>query len=224
MRLLDAYIYINPIINRCYYNPIVFEDLRRSGYSMDGAFNFDEETTKSALSAAARLHALSMLAESNLGKPLCEIFPNLVMKDTYRYKYLQIGSSLETVTNSIVEIANQLGLDSSKISTFFNRTRKIIDREVSILLLCIYLLTLGPTRRLTTFWLYNNVWIYMLNMSWKSSPQTKMNVVESWICRWKVSAQNPIATECLIETHSEPIQANNNSWKNFLIVHCVYVR
>ncbi|CAD1468338.1 unnamed protein product [Heterotrigona itama] len=91
-------------------NLLVFEDLGAKGYSLRSKL-FDKELIESALTAIAKLHACSLLAEARLGKSLKEIYPYAFVENSIS----ETGKTrtwFEVSVNAIVAVAKHLGLNA----------------------------------------------------------------------------------------------------------------
>ncbi|XP_058804968.1 uncharacterized protein LOC131672053, partial [Phymastichus coffea] len=100
---------------KCYLaenNVLVFEDLRAQGFSMNSEKIMDERLLKSALVALARFHASTLVAESKLGKPLNEAFPEF-LKEKIFDKSTIFGRSTLLGFKTLVSIADKFNLDAS---------------------------------------------------------------------------------------------------------------
>lgn len=71
-----------PTCHRVKENLMVFEDLSRAGYSMRDKL-FDETLVRAGLSAIARLHAASLLAEARLGTTFDRLYPGAFVERAF---------------------------------------------------------------------------------------------------------------------------------------------
>ncbi|CAL7947424.1 unnamed protein product [Xylocopa violacea] len=93
---------------------LVFEDLAVKGFSIRDKL-FSKELMLSALTAIARLHASSLLAEARLGKPLKKMYPHAFVENAFS----EAGKTrtwFDVSVNAIVAVAEYLGLDASLVS------------------------------------------------------------------------------------------------------------
>ncbi|XP_058803291.1 uncharacterized protein LOC131671109 [Phymastichus coffea] len=106
---------------------LVFENLTTKGYRTRPHM-FDEETTRSALRTVARLHASSILAETRLERSLYELYPNAFVDMNFTGHGKNESWYLAAV-NAVIKVADNLGLNSSKITAVFDRLQQIATEE-----------------------------------------------------------------------------------------------
>ncbi|KAL0113942.1 hypothetical protein PUN28_011341 [Cardiocondyla obscurior] len=92
---------------------LVFEELNSKGYSMRDKL-FNETLVRAGLSALARIHAASLLAETRLGLPLNQLYPDAFIERAFNHKgktqeWLQSGIDVAAV------IADRLGYDPNLV-------------------------------------------------------------------------------------------------------------
>lgn len=99
-----------PVCYKATNNLMVFEELRDKGYSTRDKL-FDKTLVRAGLSAIARLHAASLMAETRLGVPLNRLYPNAFVERAFQHEgksrvWFQAGIDVAAA------IAEHLGLDS----------------------------------------------------------------------------------------------------------------
>lgn len=112
----------NSWIAECYLvktDALVFEDLKSRNFSLREKI-LDVTSLQSALSALAKLHTSSILAEKRLGRELNELYPDL-----FRESLFVRGHAFERwIVNSTkvaVAVAKSLGLDHTNIPKMVDR-------------------------------------------------------------------------------------------------------
>lgn len=102
-----------PICYKVKDNLMVLEDLNVKGYSMRDKL-FDETLVRTGLSALARLHAASLLAEERLGVPLNQLYPEAFVERAFSHEGLT-RSWFEAGIDVAAAVAERLGYDSGLI-------------------------------------------------------------------------------------------------------------
>ncbi|KAL7305889.1 hypothetical protein TKK_0001895 [Trichogramma kaykai] len=98
---------------------LIFENLKMLNYDTKDK-TLDLDSVKSSLSALAKLHCASILAEKRLGKTFLELHPR-AMKECIFTVENKFHEWFRTGVNLAVEIANMTGLDSSSIRQICQR-------------------------------------------------------------------------------------------------------
>ncbi|XP_029049567.2 uncharacterized protein LOC114879128 [Osmia bicornis bicornis] len=94
-------------------NLLVFEDLSVKGYTLRDKL-FDKELIVSGLTALARLHACSLLAEARLGMSLKKMHPSAFVENAFS-RTGKTRTWFDVGVKAIVAVAEHLGLDGSMI-------------------------------------------------------------------------------------------------------------
>ncbi|XP_012525356.2 uncharacterized protein LOC105830529 [Monomorium pharaonis] len=105
-----------PYVPMCYKvknDSIIFEELSSKGYSMRDKL-FDKTLVRAGLSALARLHAASLLAETRLGKPLNQLYPDVFIEIEFNREGLT-RKWFEAGVDVAAAIAERLGHDPDLI-------------------------------------------------------------------------------------------------------------
>ncbi|XP_020282740.1 uncharacterized protein LOC109854259 [Pseudomyrmex gracilis] len=102
-----------PVCYKATNNLMVFEELRGKGYSTRDKL-FDKTLVRAGLSAIARLHAASLMAETRLGMPLNRLYPDAFVERAFQHDgmtrvWMQAGVDVAAA------IAEHLGLDSDLV-------------------------------------------------------------------------------------------------------------
>ncbi|XP_076627863.1 uncharacterized protein LOC143345039 [Colletes latitarsis] len=117
-----------PWVSACYLikdNLLVFDDLGAQGYTIKNKL-FTKELIVSGLTAIARMHASSLLAEARLGKTFKEIYPHAFVESSFCQtgklrRWFDVG--IETA----VAVAQHLGLDATLIPTTCKEVYRAIE-------------------------------------------------------------------------------------------------
>ncbi|XP_003708111.2 uncharacterized protein LOC100876107 [Megachile rotundata] len=92
-------------------NLLVFEDLGVKGYTLRDKL-FDKESVVSGLTAIAKLHACSLLAEARLGTSLKKLYPAAFVENAFSHTG-KTRTWFDVSVKAIVAVAKHLGLDES---------------------------------------------------------------------------------------------------------------
>jgi len=90
-------------------NLMIFEDLCSKGYSMQDKL-FNETLVRAGLSAIARLHAASLLAEWRLGMPFNQLYPDAFVERAFVHKGMT-RMWFEAGMDVVATVARHLGHD-----------------------------------------------------------------------------------------------------------------
>ncbi|KAL6257882.1 hypothetical protein P5V15_011481 [Pogonomyrmex californicus] len=102
-----------PVCYKAKSNLMVFEELSDKGYSMRDKL-FDETLVRAGLSALARMHAASLLAETRLGVPLNQLYPEAFVERAFNRE----GMTRQWFDSGIdiaASLAESLGYDPDPI-------------------------------------------------------------------------------------------------------------
>ncbi|XP_031836890.1 uncharacterized protein LOC116428860 [Nomia melanderi] len=108
---------------------LVFDDLIVNGYSIKNKL-FTKERVVSGLTAIARLHAASLMAEAHLGVSFKELYPDAFVETSFDLTG-QTGQWCNVTTNAIVAIAKHLGFDTSSLADICREVTAALQTSVT---------------------------------------------------------------------------------------------
>lgn len=100
-----------PMCYKVKENLMVFEDLSKKHYSMRDKL-FDKTLVRAGLSAIARLHAASLLAEARLGMPFNQLYPDAFVERAFVHEGMT-REWFETGVDVAAAVAERLGHNSN---------------------------------------------------------------------------------------------------------------
>ncbi|XP_011162484.1 uncharacterized protein LOC105197694 [Solenopsis invicta] len=113
-----------PMCYKVKSDSIVFEELSGKGYSMRGKL-FDKTLVCAGLSAFARLHAASLLAETRLGTSFNQLYPEVFVETAFLHDGL-IREWFESGVNVAAAVAERLGYDPDLIRSTCEQVYHVI--------------------------------------------------------------------------------------------------
>lgn len=115
---------------------LVLEDLRERGFvSLKTEEAMSDSSLKSAVATLARFHACSVIAETKLGKPLNEAFPNFFSEKMYNDDN-KFGRAVKLGYETQILLAEKLGLDAKlvpEIRNYASQAVKPIKQEMNVI-------------------------------------------------------------------------------------------
>ena len=122
---------------KCYLvnDMIVLENLKAQGFCMPKSNLLSQDQLRSTLTSLANFHAASILLEQRLGRPLADVYPD-VLCEKYFTDQTNFGRTIPVGMDTVRQMANIFGLDSSLVPRIYQLAYQLVRPVKSCNAIC----------------------------------------------------------------------------------------